>query len=362
MAKLDRQAAFSGTRPVSEGVAFSVERLTTYLKEAVDGFQGPCSVSQFKGGQSNPTFLIEAASGRYVLRRKPPGDLLPSAHAVDREYRVMRALADTPFPVPRVYALCEDLTVIGSMFYVMEHLDGRVIWEPHCPGETVENRAAIYDAMNAALATLHGLDPKALGLEDFGRAEGYVARQIGRWSKQYRASETSDINAMNRLMEWLPTVAPQSDGISIVHGDYRLDNMILHRDRPEILAVVDWELSTLGDPLADFTYHCMQWVMPISEDGSGVGSLKGCDLDALSIPTLDTYVSAYCERTGRSGIANLDVYMAYNFFRLAAIFQGIVGRVRDGTAANENAEMIESQVAPIAETAWSFAERAGATR
>ena len=359
--RLDRQATFSGTKPVADALAFDPEPLEAYLAKTVTGFAGPLSVEQFKGGQSNPTYLLTARSGRYVLRRKPPGKLLPSAHAVDREYRVMKALGEAGFPVPRVRVLCDDDAVIGTMFYVMDFSEGRVIWEPHCPGMAPDDRAAVYDAMNAAIAQLHGYDPAALGLADFGKPTGYVARQIARWSKQYEASATEDIAEMNRLMAFLPGHVPPEGAATVVHGDFRLDNVILAPDRNEIIAVLDWELSTLGDPLGDFTYHLMQWVMPPSRDGSGVGSLLGHDLDALGIPPLDAYVARYCERTGRDGIPDLDYYLAYNFFRMAAIFQGIVGRVRDGTATSENAASLASQVRPMAETAWAFAERAGAT-
>lgn len=358
---IDRQATFSGTRPVADALAIDTDRLETYLKSHIPGFSGPLSIAQFKGGQSNPTYLLTAHSGAYVLRRKPPGNLLPSAHAVDREYRVISALGRAGYPVPKAFVLCEDETVIGTMFYVMERVEGRVIWEPSCPGLQREQRAAIFDRMNATLARLHSFDPNQLGLGDFGRPDGYIARQIARWSRQYRASATTELPDMERLMEYLPDQVPDSPGASVVHGDYRLDNLILAADGPNIRAVLDWELSTLGDPLGDFTYHLMQWAMPPSADGSGVGSLVGHDLDALGIPSLETYVEQYCDRTGRNGVANLDYYLAYNFFRMAAIFQGILGRVRDGTATSENAQSVASQVAPMAETAWRFAERAGAT-
>lgn len=357
--RIDRQATFSGTRPVAGALAFDTDRLAAYLQSALPDFSGPLTVAQFKGGQSNPTYLVTARSGRYVLRRKPPGTLLPSAHAVDREYRVMKALGEAGFPVPRVRVLCDDDAIIGTMFYVMDFSDGRVIWEPSCPDCSKEERGAIYDALNATIAKLHSFDIDAVGLSDFGRPEGYVARQIARWSKQYRASATEDIAEMERLMDFLPDHVPAATGAAVVHGDFRLDNVILAKDRPEVIAVLDWELSTLGDPLGDFTYHLMQWVMPPAPDGSGVGSLRDHDLEALGIPAMDAYVARYCERTGRDGIADLDLYLAYNFFRMAAIFQGIVGRVRDGTAANANAAALAGQVRPMAETAWRFAERAG---
>lgn len=357
---IDRQTAFSGTKDVAEALAFDEKRLAAWLEAHVPEFKGPLTAKQFKGGQSNPTYMIEAASGRYVLRRKPPGKLLPSAHAVDREYRVLSALHSVGFPVARPLILCDDDEVVGTMFYLMDFVGGRVYWVPSLPDCDNAERAAIYDAMNATIAQLHTIDYEAVGLGDFGKPAGYVSRQIKRWSDQYRASETQEIAEMERLIDWLPGATPPDTGASIVHGDFRLDNMILAPESPKVLAVLDWELATLGDPIGDFTYHLMQWHMPTSRFGSGTGSLVDVDLPSLGIPTLDDYVARYCERTGRDGIPNLDFYFAYNFFRLAAILQGIVGRVRDGTATNENAAAMASQVRPLAETAWGFAERAGA--
>ncbi len=357
---IDRQDAFSGTKEASGSLSLDAERLARYLETAVPGFRGPLDARQFKGGQSNPTYLVTAGSGRYVLRRKPPGKLLPSAHAVDREYRVLEALGQVGFPVPRVHVLCDDDAVIGSMFYVMDHVDGRIFWEPHMPGASADERGAIYTAMNETLARLHNVDPAALGLGDFGRPTGYVARQVRRWSEQYRASQTDDLVHMDRLIDWLPDNLPPEPPAAIVHGDYRLDNLIVAPDRAEVLAVLDWELSTLGDPLGDFTYHLMQWVMPPSTDGSGTGSLVGQDLDALGIPSMERYIALYCAARGIDVVPALDTYLAYNFFRIAAILQGIAGRVRDGTATNANAALMARQVAPLAETGWRFAERAGA--
>ena len=357
--RIDRQEAFTGTKDVADALRMDDARLETYLAGAIPDFCGPLKVSQFKGGQSNPTYLLEAGSGRYVLRRKPPGKLLPSAHAVDREYRVISALHSLGYPVPTPYVLCEDDDVAGTMFYVMGWTEGRVIWEPQIPDSDPSERAAIYDAMNAALARLHTVDFEAVSLGDFGKPSGYVARQISRWSKQYVASQTVDVPEMDRLMERLPGRVPDEPAAALVHGDYRLDNLILHPERPEVLAVLDWELSTLGDPVGDFTYHLMQWHMPVSESGAGTGSLVPFHLDAMGIPGIGDYVARYCERTGRDHIENLDFYFAYNFFRIAAILQGIVGRVRDGTATNENAEAMATQVKPLAEVAWRFAERAG---
>lgn len=359
-APIDRQETFSGTKDVAAALAFDEARLAGWLEKNVPGFKGPLKASQFKGGQSNPTYRIEAASGTYVLRRKPPGKLLPSAHAVDREFRVISALHGVGFPVARPLVLCADEDVVGTMFYLMDCVEGRVYWTPELPDCDRAERGAIYDTMNETIARLHTIDFEAVGLSDFGKPSGYVARQIKRWSQQYRASETQQVAEMERLIEWLPGATPPDTGAAIVHGDFRLDNMILARDEPKVLAVLDWELATLGDPVGDFTYHLMQWHMPKSRFGSGTGSLVGLDMDALGIPSLEAYVASYCERTGRDGIPNIDFYFAYNFFRLAAILQGIVGRVRDGTATNENAAGMASQVTPLAETAWRFAERAGA--
>jgi aminoglycoside phosphotransferase (APT) family kinase protein len=351
-----RQEQNSGTTAVREGHRFDVARLQDYMVSHVEGFHGPLDVEQFKGGQSNPTYLLSAASGRYVLRRKPPGKLLKSAHAVDREFRVISALYAADFPVPRPCALCKDDEVIGTMFYVMECVDGRIFWEPDLPGCDPEERKAIYDDVNATLAKLHGFDYRHLGLEDFGKPGNYFARQISRWSSQYRASETSTIEAMDHLIDWLPKHIPAEDSASIVHGDYRLDNMVIHPEEPRVIAVLDWELSTIGHPLADFTYHLMTWQMP--DIGIGSAGLLGSDLDALGIPTSDDYTRAYCERTGRSGIQNAEFYAAFNFFRIAAILQGIAGRVRDGTAASAQAGKAEQAVEPLAALGWQFAQRA----
>jgi aminoglycoside phosphotransferase (APT) family kinase protein len=354
----DRQSAFSGTREVAERLRFDAARLENYLREQVPGFAGPIAVSQFKGGQSNPTYLVETASRRYALRRKPPGKLLPSAHAVDREYRIISALHAQGFPVAEPVLYCADETVIGTAFFVMAYVAGRVFWEPHMPASDPSERAAVYDAMNATLARLHTFDPAAIGLSDYGRGENYVARQVERWSKQYRASETAPIEDMERLIAWLPAHLPPPQAPRVVHGDYRLDNMIVAPDAAKILAVLDWELSTLGDPLADFSYHLMQWHMPQAE--AGTGSLLGLDLAALGIPTQKDYVAAYVARTGLDPRPHLPVYFAYNFFRLAAIMQGIAGRVRDGTATSAFAAAKAELVRPLAAKAFAFAQQAGA--
>jgi len=358
MMKLDRQAAFTGTKDVAGALKFDASRLEAYLFRQVPGFAGPLQVRQFKGGQSNPTYLLETPARSYVLRRKPPGKLLPSAHAVNREYRVIRALHGQRFPVAAPILYCEDETVVGTAFYVMSFVAGRVFWEPYMPDVDAAERSAVYDAMNATLARLRSFDPAEIGLGDFGRGENYVGRQVERWSKQYRASETEPIEEMERLIAWLPGHVPPAGPVRLVHGDYRLDNIIIAPSEPKVVAVLDWELSTLGDPLADFSYHLMQWVMPPSD--AGVGSLVEHDLGALGVPPLTDYVERYVERTGLDPRPHLAAYLAYNFFRLAAIFQGIVGRVRDGTATSEYAPAKALMVRPLAEKAWGFAREAGA--
>jgi aminoglycoside phosphotransferase (APT) family kinase protein len=360
MSTIDRQAAFSGTKDVAGPLRFDPARLESYLAREVTGFAGPLSVRQFKGGQSNPTYLLETPTRAYVLRRKPPGKLLPSAHAVDREFRVIRALASQGFPVAEPVLYCDDESITGTAFYVMGFVAGRVFWNPDMPGSNAAERAAVYDAMNGALARLHSFDPAAIGLADFGRGENYVARQVDRWSKQYRASQTQTIDAMERLIEWLPAHIPPAGPPRLVHGDYRLDNVILHASEPKVLAVLDWELSTIGDPLADFTYHLMQWHMPPDDAGAGTGTLVGFDLAALGIPALADYVEMYRARTGLDPRPHLAAYLAYNFFRIAAILQGIAGRVRDGTATSDHAAAKAQMVRPLAETGWRFAREAGA--
>src|ERR1700722_6499593 len=354
----DRQSTFSGTKEVAERLRFDAGRLEDYLRAHVPGFAGPIVLSQFKGGQSNPTYLVETPLQRYVLRRKPPGKLLPSAHAVDREYRVTRAFFAQGFPVAEPLLYCADESVAGTAFFLMGHVEGCVFWEPQMPASDAAERAQVYDAMNATLARLHSFDPAAIGLSDYGRGENYVARQIERWSKQYRASETQSIEEMERLIAWLPAHLPPGQPPRVVHGDYRLDNIILSPEKTQIAAVLDWELSTLGDPLADFTYHLMQWHMPPSD--AGTGSLLEQDIAALGIPSLETYVDAYVARTGLDPRPHLPVYFAYNFFRLAAILQGIAGRVRDGTATSAFAAAKAELVRPLAVKAWEFAQAAGA--
>ena len=342
----ERQEKFSGTTRVSEKHRFDEKALQDYLEEHVEGFSGRLVVSEFKGGQSNPTYRLQAGGTFYVLRRKPPGKLLPSAHAVDREYRVMTALGETDVPIPRTYCLCTDENVIGTWFFIMECLDGRVLWEATLPDLEKSERFAIYDTMNETLAKLHAVDWQAIGLDTFGKPGNYFARQIHRWTKQYKLSETEHIEAMENLIEWLPENIPPGDESSIVHGDYRLDNMVFHRDEPRILGLLDWELSTIGHPLGDFSYQCMQWDTAFGE----------VDLEALGIPTLARYVEAYCRRTGRSEIEDWSFYRAYNLFRSAGIAQGIAGRVRDGTAASTWATEVAASVRPTAERAWAVVE------
>jgi aminoglycoside phosphotransferase (APT) family kinase protein len=353
---------FMGTSPVQERHRFDGGTLAAYLRDHVheDGadFNGPLIVEQFKGGQSNPTFLLRTAARRYVLRRKPPGPLLPSAHAIEREYRVMNALRASAVPVPRVVCLCEDTSVIGSAFYVMEHMQGRILWDPALPGFRPDERARLFDDMNRVIAALHRVDVAAAGLADYGKPGNYFARQIGRWSAQYRASETERIEAMDRLIEWLPQHIPPGDATALVHGDYRLDNLVFHPSEPRVVAVLDWELSTLGHPLADFSYHCMSWHIP---PGSFRG-LGGVDIAALGIPDEKTYVRRYCERTGRPDpdavMRDWNFYLAYNMFRLAGILQGIAKRVEMGTASSAQARQAGAGARPLAEMGWAIAQKA----
>jgi aminoglycoside phosphotransferase (APT) family kinase protein len=350
--------AFDGTTAVQERHRFDAARLEAFLAERIPGFAGPLAVAQFRGGQSNPTYLLTTPRARYVMRSKPApaAKLLPSAHAVDREHRVITALAQAGVPVPRTFCLCEDESVIGRAFYVMEHVAGRVLWEQSLPGMTLLERAAVYDEMNRVIATLHRVDYRAAGLADFGRPGNYLARQIERWTKQYRASETERMTEMERLIEWLPGAIPAGDETAVVHGDYRLDNLIFHPTEPRILAVLDWELSTLGHPLADFSYHCMSWHIPPAQ----FRGIAGLDLARLGIPTEAEYIAAYARRTGRAPIEHWDFYLAYNMFRLAAILQGIMKRALDGTAASGAALDAGKRARPMAELGWKYAQRAGA--
>lgn len=361
---MTQHAHFTGTKPVAASHAFDEAALQAYLQQHLPGFAGPLTVEQFKGGQSNPTYKLVTPGCAYVMRSKPgpAARLLPSAHAVEREFRVMRALAGSGVPVARMDVLCEDESVIGRAFYVMEFVDGRVMWDQALPESNPGERAAIYDEMNHVIAALHQVDVHAAGLSDFGKPGNYFERQIGRWSKQFLASVTEPIAEMQQLIEWLPANIPagamDAAQVSVVHGDFRLDNLVWHPTEPRVLAVLDWELSTLGHPLADFSYHCMAWHIPPGVF-RGIG---GLDLDALSIPAEQDYVQRYCQRTGRSDaqtlMADWNFYLAYNLFRLASITQGIAKRVVVGTAASAQARATGQATPKLAQMAWHFAQRA----
>ena len=355
---MERSAQNSGTVEVRDAHRFDVARLTRWMEREVADFSRPLGIEQFRGGQSNPTYKLISPGRTYVLRRKPPGRLLPGAHAVEREYRVISALAGQGFPVARAYGLCLDEAVIGTPFYVMEMVEGRIFWEADLPQVECSERPAYFDAMNAAMAQLHGIDPATAGLGDYGKPGNYFERQIGRWSKQYLGdTEAGRVPAMDRLVDWLPANIPDDAGEArIIHGDFRCDNMIFHDSEPRVLAVLDWELSTLGHPLADFSYHLMMYRMP-----AGVSTgLAGLDLAALNIPSEAEYVGAYCRRTGREAIPDLDFYLAFNMFRLAAIVHGIKGRVARGTAASAHAEKMAASLEGLADLAWQQAQAAGA--
>ncbi|WP_396594791.1 phosphotransferase family protein [Brevundimonas sp. R86498] len=352
----DPQSAFSGTREVDPRHRLDEAALDRWMGDHVEGYAGPLTIRQFKGGQSNPTYELATPGATYVLRRKPPGVLLPSAHAVDREFTVISALSAQGYPVARPHALCTDDGVIGSMFYVMSKVEGRVLWDLKLPGMEPAERRAIYNAQIDALAALHRFDPAAIGLGDYGRPGNYFGRQVARWTKQYKASEIDPIPEMDRLIAFLAESLPADGPVTIVHGDFRIDNLIMAPDRAEVRAVLDWELSTLGDPMADFSYLLIGWVMPASLRNG----LLGADLEALGIPSVAETVERYAAQTGRQAPQNLDWLMAYNLFRLAAICQGIAGRVRDGTAASAHAIQTAAQVTPLARAAWSHAVKAGA--
>ena len=350
--------ANQGTTLVREGFAFDEGALKAWMRENVDGFAGPMRVEQFKGGQSNPTYKLVTADRSYVLRRKPPGHALKGAHAVDREAKVLTGLAKANFPVARVHGLCTDEDVIGSIFYVMDMVEGRIFWDATVPGISNAERAAIFDAMNETIARLHMVDYEAVGLGDYGRPGNYFARQIARWSRQYHedADVRRDAN-MDRLIDWLNANMPgDDDATSVIHGDFRIDNMIFHPTKPRVLAVLDWELSTLGHPGADFAYHAMMYRMPPHI----VAGLAGADTAALGIPTEEDYLAAYCARTRRDGMPGYGFYMAFNFFRLAAIFQGIKGRVIRGNASSAQANERVKVLPELMKLAWRQAARAGA--
>ncbi len=346
-------AANPGAQLVAPVHPFDETALAAYLRANVADFSGRLLVEQYQGGQSNPTYRVTAGEHRYVLRRKPPGRLLPSAHAIEREYRVMAALASTGVPVATMHALCEDPAVIGTAFYLMEYVEGRILWDPTLPGMTPPLRAAHYDELNRVLATLHQVDCAAVGLADFGKSGYYIERQIARWSKQYGAGAAERLPAMDRLIEWLPRHIPPADETSIVHGDFRLDNVIFHPTGPHVVAVLDWELSTLGHPLSDFAYHVMAWRLAPGQ----FRGLNGCDIAALGIPTEAAYVAAYCRRTGRERIANWEFYLVFNMFRIAAILHGVHSRALQGNAASANALEQGSRARAVADVAWDMAQR-----
>jgi len=353
---MDRTEANSGTRDVDQRLAFDSAALESWMEANIAGYTGPLGVSQFKGGQSNPTYRLDTPARSYVLRRKPPGPLLPGAHAVEREARVMAALGPTGFPVPHIHGLCEDDSVIGTAFFVMDMVDGRIVWDPTFPGLTPATRARHFDAMNATIASLHSIDPAAIGLGDYGRPSNFVERQVARWSKQYEGDvEAGRVPAMDRLVEWLRANLPADSGdVAVVHGDFRCDNMIFAAHAPRVAAVLDWELSTLGDPAADFVYHLMMYRMPA---GMFTG-LSGLDFAALGIPTEQEYIDAYCARTGRDTLPHIDYLMAFVMFRLAAITHGIRGRLARGNASSDHAAATAALTEPIANLAWSIAQTA----
>lgn len=353
---LNAEEAFVGTVEPEGADKLDTVKLTEWMEANVAGFRGPLKLTKFKGGQSNPTYKIEAPSGNYVLRRKPFGPLLPSAHAVDREYKVQAALAKAGWTVAPQYGLCTDDSVVGSWFYVMGMVDGRTIWNGAMPDATPEYRRATYMAMIDTLAALHKVDVNAVGLSDFGKPGNYFGRQVDRWTKQYRLSETELMPEMEKLIEWLPATLPEQTSTGVVHGDYRIDNMIWAKDEPRVLAVLDWELSTLGDPLGDFSYVAMAWVT----DNGGRSGVQDLDRKALGIPELDEVVERYCQQTGRSSVPDMNWYFAYNFFRLAGIMQGIKKRVIDGTASSAHAKAMSDRVQPLVDRAWDFAVKAGA--
>ncbi len=353
---MDAQATFSGTREVDPRYALDQAVLENWMKIHVEGFAGPLEVRQFKGGQSNPTYELTTANAKYVLRRKPPGTLLASAHAVDREFAVISALHAQGFPVAKPYALCTDDNVLGSMFYVMAKVEGRIFWDVKLPDSNPLERRAIWFEQVDTLAALHRLEPQKIGLGDYGKPGNYFGRQVGRWTKQYRASEIDPVAAMDRLIEYLPATLPPEGPVRIVHGDFRLDNMILDASEPKVRAVLDWELSTLGDPMADFSYLLIAYAIP-----AGLrNGLLGADITALGIPSIEELAERYGAQTGFGAPQNLDWLLAYNLFRLAAICQGIAGRVRDGTATSDQAKVMAAQVGPLADAAWTYAVKAGA--
>lgn len=347
---------FSGVAETPARLKFDESALDRFMRATVEGYEGPLRVQKFKGGQSNPTYLLTTRKRKYVLRRKPPGKLLPSAHAVDREYRVMTALGRLGFPAPKTFALCEDPDVIGTAFFIMDFVEGRIFWDASLPGVAPDERRALFFELVDVIAQLHRIDFNAAGLGDYGKSGNYFKRQIDRWSKQYEAAETGAIADMNRLIEWLPTAIPASDATSIVHGDFRFDNLIIDPASPKVRAVLDWELSTLGHPLADFTYFLMVWHFPPTIRGG----LAELDLKSLGIPSLAEVSARYCEKTGRASLADFDFCLAYNMFRLASIAQGVYARALQGNASSPEGLKMGESVAPLAALAWNYAKNAGA--
>ncbi len=343
-----------GLVPVRDAHRFDKDVLKSHLIGVLPDFVGPMSVLQFRGGQSNPTFHISTSEKEYVLRKKPPGKLIPSAHAVDREYRILKALLDTGVPVPRVLHFCDDDAVIGTAFYVMEYLPGRILRNPLLPDMESAERKAIYDAMNDTLARLHNLDWVATGLEDYGKPDNYIARQVALWSRQYEASKTGDVAAMDQLMNWLPDNIPADDSSSIVHGDFRLENLMFDEKEARVIAVLDWELSTLGHPLSDLAYNCMTYQLPF--DNKIARGFVGADIAPLAIPSEADYVSAYCDRTGRESIGDWGFFMAFSLFRTAAIQQGVYARALKGNASSETAHQFGKTFAFVAERGWALVE------
>lgn len=349
------------TQPVSTeagALTFDENVLATWLKEKGLLDKASLTVKPLTGGQSNPTYLLTSGQQRYVLRKKPPGPLLPSAHAVDREYRVMQALQNSAVPVPKLFAFSEELEIVGTPFYIMEYLDGRVIVDQSLPTFSKEDRSLVYQDMNRVIAALHSVDYATVGLETFGKPGNYFGRQIARWSRQYKEANTEDIPALHALIEWLPANIPVGEQTSIVHGDYRLDNLVLHPTEPRAIGLLDWELATLGHPLADFAYHCMSWHIPASL-WRGIG---GLDLVALGIPDEAQYLKRYSQTTGLDGAEHWDFYIAYNLFRMAAILQGIARRAADGTAASSDALETGNKARPLAEIGWKYAQRYARSR
>jgi aminoglycoside phosphotransferase (APT) family kinase protein len=346
---------FVGTMPVRSQHAFDERALADWIGVHVAGeSRGPLEIVQFKGGQSNPTYLVSSARARYVMRSKPApaAKLLPSAHAIEREFQVMQALHSAAIPVPRMVALCEDESVLGRAFFLMEYVDGRILWDPALPGMSASERGAVYDEMNRVIAALHSVDYAAIGLAEYGRPGSYLERQVSRWTRQYQASKTEELLPMEKLIEWLPANIPSAEDRSVVHGDYRLDNLVFHRTEPKILAILDWELSTLGHPLADFAYHCLAWHIPAGE----FRGMAGLDFAQLGIPAEPDYVARYCSRRGRAAIDHWDFYLAYNLFRLAAILQGVMKRHLEGVASSEHAADAGRRAGALAALGWQIAQ------